>query len=199
MAFGLNRFSEDLDFTSKKNSNPGGEVRKAAEKLGLFGVEAEVRKGRGEKSSFRLLLEGPLFDGKEISKGSIRIDVSERNDAFGSKTALINQSYSEIPPFLAKVMPEDEILAEKARALVERSKARDLFDAWFLLKKGVAFEKTRVEKKMNFVGKKFSKKGLIEGIEKAGSDWERDLKPLIPLLPSFEQVKRETLAEVEKI
>ena len=45
--------------------------------------------------------------------------------------------YHDIPPFPIWSMNPSEILAEKIRELMYRKKARDLFDVYFLIRKGI--------------------------------------------------------------
>ncbi len=84
MAYGSPRYSEDLDF----NSNIGEDeaysaLETAAKELEYFGIRAEVRNKRMSRSGFGFTLSysGPLYEGRDITKGLVRIDVSLRGES----------------------------------------------------------------------------------------------------------------------
>ena len=102
----------------------------------------------------------------------------------------MNPDYDNIPNFELCVFPLKEILAEKIRAVFTRKLARDVFDVWFLLRKGVDIDLKLVEKKMKiYEDMEFRTEDFIYKIEEIRDDWERDLRTLVPEAPSFETVR----------
>ncbi|MBL7159872.1 nucleotidyl transferase AbiEii/AbiGii toxin family protein [Candidatus Microgenomates bacterium] len=84
--------------------------------------------------------------------------------------------------FLYHLTPK-EILAEKIRAILTRKKGRDFFDLWLLLAKGVKLDWNLINQKMNYYPKlKWSKEKIHQTIQTYSlSDFEKDLKPFLPL------------------
>ena len=93
----------------------------------------------------------------------------------------------------------EEVLAEKFRALLRRTRARDVFDIWFLLKHhgdaldtaGVPrlFEEKRVFKGLPFTGPgEFWTADRQAGI---AASWEKSLGYQVRDLPPFDEVAGE--------
>jgi len=86
----------------------------------------------------------------------------------------------------------EEILAEKVRALTWRGKARDLYDLWFLLKKGIKIDLDLVNEKLSYYKKEFDLKEFMENIRRTRAVWKQELKPVIVgSLPDFETVEKD--------
>lgn len=196
--YGSNRFSEDLDFTLVKKIDVEKLIIKAAKDLNLIGIETYVDKKSKRKDGFgcRLRYKGPLYNGKEISIGSIRIDVSFRRDVFlEPEVKILNHSYSDVPVFSTPCLNLKEIAAEKVRALLTRSKPRDVYDVWFLMKRGIEVDKNLLIRKMSVLGKKLKYKKIK--IKK--EEWERDLRPLLPKIISLKSVMKEINELISRI
>ncbi|MFO7992479.1 MAG: nucleotidyl transferase AbiEii/AbiGii toxin family protein [Thermoplasmatota archaeon] len=190
-AFGLDRFSEDLDFTVYDVGDIEKIIKEAAESLMSYGVEATVDKVEDEEISFnaRLRYRGPLFNGSEKSLGNIKIEISKREDVLSEPvwTRLFFE-YPEVRVLSALGLHKEEVLAEKLRALSSRSKGRDLYDVWFLLKQDVPLNEELFLEKMEVVG------GTGEvSISISKEKWERDLEVLLVNPPKYEDVKKEVV------
>lgn len=81
-------------------------------------------------------------------------------------------------------MKEEEILAEKIRALVMRAEPRDMFDVWSMFNRGVSADKKLVKEKLAQKGYKFGRR--VKFCNKA--EYENILANLLPALPPYEQV-----------
>ena len=133
-AYGLDRFSEDLDFTLKGEISEN-KLRNTAGSLSDYGVEAWIDSFEETEISItcRLRFEGPLYQGSEKSIGSVEIDISKRNDVFlEPEWVRMFFEYPEIRVLNVLGLRKKELMAEKLRALSTRRKARDLYDVWFL-------------------------------------------------------------------
>jgi hypothetical protein len=75
---GLNRFSEDLDFTLVRPVDLDEVMGKTVRQLRFFGVYAEVAETKKypREANFRLLFRGPLFTGNRGSLCFIPVNVS---------------------------------------------------------------------------------------------------------------------------
>jgi len=97
--------------------------------------------------------------------------------------------YKDIPSFEVFVMPAEEILAEKIKAIFKRDKPRDVYDLWFLLKKGTRINLSLINKKLH---NKFNYPFFIKRLDEKRKTWKQDLERLIiGSLPSFEQIKKD--------
>jgi hypothetical protein len=189
---GLNRFSEDLDFSIIRNLNIDVLIKKIVGDLELMGVRTTLKV---EGDNFRIGAEGPLFT-REIERCFVRVEVSKRGDVvMKARPQEYDPIYLDILPFSVMIMNPREVLAEKVRAIMTRDRARDIYDLWFLLKKKVDFDVQLMDKKLAYYKKEFSLEEFIERIKVRRDYWGTELKPLIMgRLPDFDLVSREILA-----
>lgn len=184
--FGLNRFSEDLDFNLKIRPKKFREqVEKTLNEIRMIGINIIFRKKEMFKDAFtcEMNFEGPLFKGVRRSMNKFRIDAGKRTGiVLKPKWQLITSEYPETPKnFLILTMDEKEILAEKIASLFTRVKGRDLYDVWFLLKRGVKIDKKLVKKKFGLKKRDFPSK----------REYERDMERLTLKVVPYKQVRRE--------
>lgn len=150
--FGLNRFSEDLDFTISISPERFQEqVEKTVEDIRLIGMDTYFTKEEQFEESYtcEIGFHGPLYRGTEQTRNKFRIDAGKRTGIVHEpEWDLIESEYPETKAyFLVRVMNEEEMMAEKIISLMERGKGRDLYDVWFLLKKGVKVDRKLLRKK----------------------------------------------------
>ncbi|MCL4376519.1 nucleotidyl transferase AbiEii/AbiGii toxin family protein [Candidatus Parvarchaeota archaeon] len=185
--YGLDRFSEDLDFTADSMDEIKG-VEEALQAITrLYG--ASFKKSENEVSvSFNLKIEGPLFE-KPQSMQTIIIEISKREKVL-RKPLLIRliPKYRDLEAQLVVVMDKDEILAEKARALLTRRRARDLYDTYFLLNKGAKIDFELINKKLEYYSKKFDLSVLVSRINDLKSEWNKELGILMEYPPDFQEM-----------
>jgi len=140
------RFSEDLDFTGTKNLD----LELLKERLNIFtsviteesGIKFEtikVEKTRDtlseEAYDVRLYFIGPRR--QRVDPPRIKLDITYYEELIlPSKKRILFHPYSDEKNCIAEVevYTLEEILAEKMRALIQRTRSRDLYDVWFLLK-----------------------------------------------------------------
>ena len=195
-ARGLDRFSEDLDFTKIGDDDPLIIIEKSVERMFDYGIEAELRNIKEDHLSLtaRLRYKGPLYSGSERSMGSVHLEISKREDIFKSPEWIrLFFKYPEIRVVNSLCLNIDEILAEKLRALSSRTKGRDLYDVWFLLQAGVHLDKKLFEQKMAVIEKK-----PIVNISITEIDWDQDLKVLLERPPDLKMVKKEVQMILKK-
>ena len=196
ICYGLERASEDLDFTTdfsvidiKKT------VKKCLKDFDLLGVEHESYSEKEFKGNIRIEVrfKGPLFQGKKSSTNTLKIDFNKRK--IRNKIAKVVQKlFSDVPLFTLVVMDEKEILVEKIRTLINRGEPRDLYDIWMLLSKKVSIDKKLLVEKLK------EEKSIISHLKfPSREEYERDLKNLVNFLPSYEQVMREVEQELKKL
>ncbi len=186
-AYGLDRFSEDLDFTLSREEK----IREIIEEgIKRFYLEVEIEQQTFSNSlSFTLRIIGPLYNGARQSLCKIELDFSLRDKVvMEPKIILIGRLLRELPPFEVVVMAKEEILAEKVRAIMTRTKARDVYDLWFLLQ-DTQIHLPLIEEKMLYAQKKYSLREFHKHLNLKKEIWESELNPLIAKVPSFSDVK----------
>ena len=199
-AYKLNRYSEDLDFNYNSEFPEGLSILEGiARNMKTYGILTEIRNIRGRENQgfgFDLSFKGPLYDGRNITKGKIRIDVSLRKEDVTADNVIITPRYDDITHYMALCASLPDIFSEKIRALLVRGKPRDLYDIWFLLMRGERFDEGLINKKLKLYNLSFNKNDFIAEVNKEKETWEQELGHLIPQVPSFEEVKAKTLEKL---
>ena len=192
ICYGLERASEDLDFSTNRGTK---EVKKMLQKclkeFELLNIKQKSYVEKEYKGNIRyeIRFEGPLFSGKPSSTNMLKIDFNKQK--VKNKVAkVVPRLFSDVPLFTLIVLDEKEILAEKIRALVNRKQPRDMYDTWVLLNKG-----TTVDKELMYEKLKEEKSNIKKIVFPSKEEYERDLKYLVKILPSYEQARK----DVEKI
>src|SRR3989344_1879449 len=117
---------------------------------------------------------------KKVINDLRNINVSLREKPmYEAEHQTLFSKYAEITSFDVFVMDLNEILVDKIRCIFTRDKARDLYDIWFLLNKGVKFDINIIDKRLRLSNKRYGKEELIAKIEQKRKDWELDLKRVI--------------------
>ena len=197
--YGLNRFSEDLDFTLNGDLDLSRLVKEIEKDFELLNIRAtfKIIEDNPKSFSFRIGIEGPLFT-KEIERCFIRVEISKREKI--SKNLEIKELrpiYPDILPFFVTVMNLEEILAEKVSAFW-RGKSRDLYDVWFLLEKGVKVDLELVDEKLSYYGKSWNSKEFLKKIDALEKVWKRELEAIIlGSVPDFKGVKKTIRAKLK--
>jgi predicted nucleotidyltransferase component of viral defense system len=185
IAYGSPRYSEDLDF----DAEAGAEeilflLREAADRLGDYGIRADLVPRRASGVEAILRYEGPLFDGTPRSRGSVRVDVSLRGERVEVEEVFVPRTpYADVPQLVVRALTREHLLAEKVRALLVRGTARDLYDLHFLLERGATCGRALLDAKMRLYRRRYSQKALEDGMGKAAKGWARDLEPLLGQMP----------------
>ena len=187
------RFSVDIDFTCLQEDAPEKMINDLKDELENNTIRSvtfdKIREhGRwGDSVSYKVKY-------KDLNEhpNSVKIDLSLRELPILEPRIrdILNPDYDNIPNFKLYVFPLKEILAEKVRAVFTRKMARDVFDVWFLLRKGIDLDLRLVERKIAiYEDIEFKKEDFIYKLEEKRDNWERDLRMLVPEAPSYEMVR----------
>ena len=183
----LNRFSEDLDFTGEINEQT---VRKISRYLQDFGYESEVVKKNVKTGSLlTFVIQGFLFQGTNVSKARVQMDVNVTDVELVPNFSQFFSLYPDIPSFRLKVMALEEIIVEKLRALLVRKKARDAYDIWFLLNRGVKINLSLARQKLKLYDIKLGRATLKDALNECEGAWKKEMKPLIMDVPNFKDIR----------
>ncbi len=185
--FGLNRFSEDLDFTISGSLKLSA-VESSLKEVGRFYPSTYSKEESKNTVSYKMKIEGPLFRGP-LALQTVRVEISMREEVtLPTLNRIVNPLYIDLQPYSVMVMDPTEILAEKVRALLSRTKARDLYDAYFLLQKKVNLDLSIVAEKLKFYGKTYDPEELYSRVARLKPQWEKTLPSLVRVVPDFQSV-----------
>ncbi len=180
MLFGSPRFSEDLDFnTSLSRSKIDVLVNQTIANINNEAPGIAVKDIKSVAG-----ISKKVFFPTEIASMplTIKLDFSQREPALTSYQNTLNTNLPVFPRSLICSLAPEEILAEKIRAILTRNKGRDIFDLWFLLKRGVAFDKKLILSKFRIYQEKFNHRALIEKIKNFDQKQiDQDVKKFLPL------------------
>lgn len=190
--FALNRFSIDLDFTQNKPL-PEKLFELIKKDLSLFGIDCVFSVSDNKNSIVaKALIHGPTYRNTQNTAVVLRIEISLREKTVKKiETKEVFPLYPDIQPYLINVMDKEEILAEKVRAILTRTKARDIFDLRFLLQKGVSINENVVHEKLKGYNLKYSKIALVAKIKIVRGIWQTELSQLLQVVPEFDDVVRQ--------
>jgi len=182
--YNLPRFSEDLDFSLIDNINDIEKIIRAIiEEINFFKIKS-IKKVKDS------LLVKISCVGILTKYNTLRIDINFKNKVLDSFDVVNYISdYIDINPFSLRVLKLNEIIAEKIHSLLNRQKARDLYDLFFLLRI-TKFDKKLTEKKLELFGMKLDRKIIERRINELENIWEKELKAFIlEDFPDFNTVK----------
>lgn len=186
------RLSEDLDFafrgkdfesTTKEIEDSFAEIRKKS------GISFEIKSRFSNPEYLQLKIRYDAL----LSRNWAKVDATKEQAIDTVKNKQLSRTYSDYPDFAIKVESLEEIFSEKLRALIERKKCRDYYDAWRLCSTDFNTGKLR-----KLLKEKCELKGIqlmdtsqflpddIESILKPY--WERELGRLVNPLPDLNTV-----------
>ena len=191
--FGVERFSEDLDFNIKTPKIFQQEVRRTLEEFQLRGIEWRFLNEEifSEAYTCEITCKGPLSSGTGQTQNKFRIDAGYRLGTMKKpEWKVMKSEYSDSKEnILVLTMAIEEIMAEKVMALFQRRKGRDLYDLWFLTSRGVKLDQNLLQKKVKRENLKIDVENIV-----SQQDYERDMKRLSPQFIPYEEVRKKVLA-----
>ena len=205
------RFSEDLDFSSKKQLNRK-EIRFLFQEtidnaMKMFGLSMRIleysqyprESDKPVSAQLKLGYDGPLRKSSG-QKNNIKIDISYDEKIYSDKNIMpVFKIYEDDIETRIPVYTLEEIIAEKLRSILQRGKSRDYYDVWKLLKNhSVDFDKKLAN---DIMKKKCGDKNigvpkredffLAQRIDEAAQYWKRGLAHQIVNLPDFNETRKE--------
>lgn len=193
--YGIKRFSEDVDFNYEKITIQ--EIITHIEET----FETKIIDYHKTKfgTSFSIRFKGMLFNGSTQSMCKLSFDFRE-NDTYNKPLKkIIRPIYFDIAQYFLLALDEEEILAEKIRAILTRYKARDVYDANELLLNGVKIDWKLVETKLSTYEKTFDKKIFEEKIEEKRKIYDEEMKRLTQIYDDFDTCKKRIMDEIKKV
>ncbi|MEK6867586.1 MAG: nucleotidyl transferase AbiEii/AbiGii toxin family protein [Nanoarchaeota archaeon] len=179
------RMSEDIDFTLTKDLElVKKDIINAIEKSGFFD---KITKDKDVQGFTRLIVHYKGFDDEE---GTVFIDLNQRGKLLlpPEKHAVKHFYPDEIPAFNFPTLAQEEMIAEKVVAAINRNKPRDHFDIYMIIKKGLPINKELVKKKCVESGTLFDITKMFNQGQKLHKRWNEDMLPLLAEEVSFQEV-----------
>ena len=189
------RLSYDLDFTSVGGLNEE-EIRRGLQTM-FETVETEygvsMSLGSFHVTPGSVLVE-IRFRGPLDYPNNLRLDMSlDEKLALEPEWGRITTEYPDVPEFKVQVYSLKEILVEKIRSLMQRTKGRDYYDVWRLLsEREFDLEEVRVLliEKCRTRGVDYRPELIFDAgkLEEVKTYWARGLGELMKELPDFDTV-----------
>lgn len=174
---GLDRFSEDLDFTQNGKISPNiPDI--VSRDLELYGIENEMKIMKDDDLglSFRIAALGPLHT-SDKDRCFVYVEISRREPVILKQVPL----KLDFPEYQLQVhripgMALQEVGSEKVRAILTRKKARDIYDLHYLVtRKGIGFDQDLIDEKLRFYQMIFSAKEFVDQLESREKQFKREL------------------------
>ncbi len=199
-AYGLPRYSEDLDFTLNGAVLPDFDAIARYLASAGFGEPKWKKEAVMDSHSAKLRVQGPLYNGRAVSECSVSLDFSGReNCSLVPARIEIRPAYPDMIPYSVLVMDRKEIAAEKVRAMLTRASARDLYDLSFLVKQGVLPDEQLINGKLAYYNMEYSYEKFENAMGKLSKIWKVEMRTLVAQEPDFESAKEEVLRGIKGV
>jgi predicted nucleotidyltransferase component of viral defense system len=185
---GHQRFSRDIDATR---------TRPAKHKLDAESVAQEIFRASGTLMTFkpappetdsartldfnRIAFSGPL------AEGLVSVEISYREDVHDPQIETVGPPYYD--PFPITVLSLDEIIAEKLRALCQRTRATDLADIAMVLRReehDPSHVRDLSAEKFKLVKDGDHNERITRRVEEMRTEYQADVRAIAPDAPGYE-------------
>jgi len=122
------RFSEDLDFSSNKQSLPIEEVRKVFDNIDYLSIKKDYL------SEATIKIEKLQYAGPLTQPNSLKVEIDFLQNVLLPPQTMAYHNVWGVD-FTVAVMDIKEMCAEKIRAMSDRARYRDFYDIYLLLEK----------------------------------------------------------------
>ncbi len=198
-AFGLPRFSDDLDFTLGSAREPDYGSLSAFLSSAGFAVVSWGREESENAFAGRIRYRGPLYSGSTISEGVLTLQMSRREGlVIASRVAIIRPPYPDLLPYQLPVMDMSEIAAEKVRALLTRVSARDLFDLYFLSRLGAVLRRELIEEKLSLYRMSLNPDDVRRRLSEVKRVWKGEITAVAQASVDYEEAADTFLREMSR-
>lgn len=186
LAYKSPRFSQDLDFSAGNISYFGVEniILDVLTDFGNQGIKFDIEEAKETTGGYLGKLSINIYERQVLTE--IQISFREK-EGKGCDTLDIVNEY--IPTYVANLLPLETMVKEKIQAALTRSKPRDFYDIYFLLRQGLIPVRQRQ-----------SLLGLKDVLSKKEIEFKRELFIFLPrsMKPVAESFPELFLSEIEK-
>lgn len=159
------RFSEDLDFSTSKITNKSAEtfVENTLLEIERIGIDTNIKESKLTSGGYLAIIRCKAWE----SETGLKVEISIRDKNPSGRVLLLSNDYIQAYPI--SVLSQDTIASEKITALLTRSKPRDFYDLYFLLRANLLTveDKTRLT-------------DIYKLIESTRIDFDSELKLFLP-------------------
>ena len=175
------RFSEDLNFTARLNSEDiENLIIKTVDRVKLIVPNIAFKKLKTIHKSYSGSLQ--FKDEEYKSPVKIHVEFSYREKPLTQKESVLETLFPVSPYPIIIHLDWGEILAEKIRALMTRAKGRDLFDTWYLMSKDIKIDLNLINKKMALYDRKITRENIVNKVKSFDYEiLEGDLNKYLPI------------------
>jgi len=202
------RFSDDLDFSltypiKDKDlfTHMNEAVDKAKKEVGInFQISSKFAK---TETGFRGKIYFNIIQNAAGTPLSIKVDITNYDNEIillPTEKKKVFHSYSDELNAEIEVYSLEEIFAEKIRALIQRTRARDLYDT------GMLYDLINKNKALQILDEKFDFKGIaldVSSLTKRKDDfsnaWDASLNHQLKAIPNFEISFNKVLTIISEI
>jgi len=138
--YGSPRFSEDLDFSGFGIRKPAIEelITDTLSAVERVGVSIDIEEAKATSGGYLGIIHYRFED----YRVEIRLEISLRDrGTVKPETALIAGDF--LPAYTLLHLPQELLVEEKLKALLDRAKPRDFYDLYFILRKGLLPQRDR--------------------------------------------------------
>ncbi len=185
---GLNRFSEDLDFTALDKID-SSMCNKVEDFLSNFDLEPEIKNIIDNQRTFSFeVFTKSLLNSKE--KSSVYIEISKREShILKLQSYNIYFPYYDLPVKIIRGLDLIEVFAEKVRTIYNREKARDVYDLFILVKKGIKPNYKLINEKLKYFHLIYDKSSFFARLKDKKEIYNLELEGLVLWkYPEFDDV-----------
>ena len=202
------RFSDDLDFSLThpiKNKDLFTHINEAVDKAKEeVGINLQISsKFAKTETGFRGKIYFNMIQNAARTPLSIKVDITNYDNEITllpTEKKKIFHSYSDELNAEIEVYSLEEIFAEKIRALIQRTRARDLYDT------GMLYNLINKDKVLQILDEKFDFKGVIldiSSLTKRKDDfsnaWDASLNHQLKVIPDFEIFFNKAITTISEI
>jgi predicted nucleotidyltransferase component of viral defense system len=202
------RFSDDLDFSLTSPikykdlfTHMNEAVERAKEEVGInFQINNDFTE---TKTGFRGKIYFNIIQNAAGTPLSIKVDITNYDNEIillPTEKKKVFHSYSDELNAEIEVYSLEEIFAEKIRALIQRTRARDLYDV------GMLYDLINKNKVLQILDEKFDFKGVILDISSLtkrkddfSSAWDKSLHHQLIVIPNFEVFFNKVITIISEI
>ncbi len=165
IAYASPRFSEDLDFSATLYDIEPLEkaVLNTLEAIEKEGIQTEISEAKKTTGGYLAIIRSSF--GEETI--SIQLEVSLRQGDKKGEVVMISSDF--IPPYPITILKREQLVGEKIQALLTRTKPRDFYDLYFIIRANLL---TQEEKHIL--------KQVLEVLKKTKINFELELKQFLP-------------------
>lgn len=163
--YGSPRFSEDLDFSAPQSDIHKIEnvLLQTIREIEREGIEGDIKESKKTSGGYLGIIHFLLGN----QKVSIQLEISQREGKKEGEVVTVVNDF--IPPYTLIVLSRNQLIDEKIQALLVRSKARDYYDLYFILRANLLL-----------LSNKHILSKVLVLLDKTNISFEKELKQFIP-------------------